>query len=145
MIPYPGKIFSLDWGERRIGLAVSDEMQIIATPLTTLLRRAGKRFPMPEFMDLAAAHHPVGIIVGLPLTSSGDDSPATVAARELAQLVAHRTELPVELVDERMTTARALTTIRAAGGSTRGRKADIDSLAAAILLQNWLEGRRSAR
>lgn len=145
MIPYPGKIFSLDWGERRIGLAVSDELQIIATPLSTLLRRPGKRFPMPDFLKLVTAHQPVGLIVGLPLTSSGDDSTATTAARELAQLVAHRTGLPTELVDERMTTAKALTIIRDTGGSTRGRREDIDSLAAAILLQNWLEGRRNAK
>jgi putative Holliday junction resolvase len=65
-----------------------------------------------------------------------------VRARELAELVARRTALPVELVDERLTTARAHREIRAQGGSTRGRKEDVDALAAAVLLQGFLDRRR---
>jgi putative pre-16S rRNA nuclease len=143
-IPNAGRVLAVDWGEVRIGLALSDESQTIASPLETLTRRRGKRFPMPRFLELVGAHAPVGLVVGLPLTPDGGERPATAAARELATLVGGRTGLPVELVDERVTTARAHAAIREQGGSTRGRREDIDALAAAILLQHFLETRRHA-
>lgn len=142
MIPRAGRVIALDWGEIRIGLALSDELQLLASPLETLVRRAGKRFPMPRFLELLALHHPVGIVIGLPLTGEGDEGPSTIAARELARVVATRTAIPITFMDERMTTARALGLIREQGGSARGRKADVDALAAAVLLQYFLDGRR---
>ena len=141
-IPAAGRVLALDWGERRIGLALSDESQIIATPLTTLTRRPGKRFPMPSFLVLVEAHRPVGCLVGLPLTPEGAEGPAARSARDLANRIARRTALPVELLDERMTTARAEAAVREQGGSVRGRKGDLDALAAAVLLQGFLEQRR---
>jgi putative Holliday junction resolvase len=141
-IPTTGRIMAIDWGEVRLGLALSDEGQILASPLGTLVRRAGKRFPMPAFLDLCESHHPVGLLVGLPLTLEGDEGPSAKAARELGSLLASRTSLPLELVDERMTTARAHREIRAQGGSTRGRKEEVDALAASVLLQGFLDQRR---
>ena len=142
-IPITGRILAVDWGELRIGLALSDESQVLATPLETLHRRQGKRFPMPRFLALSAAHNPVGIVVGLPLSLEGEEGESAQAAREVAASIERRTGLPLELWDERMSTARALGAIQAQGGSTRGRKADVDSLAAAVLLQHFLEARRN--
>ncbi len=142
MIPHAGRIMALDWGEVRLGLALSDELQILASPLDTLSRRPGKRFPMPPFLAHIERHHPVGIIVGLPLTLEGDEGTSALAARELSELVASRTGLPVVLVDERMTTARAHREIHAQGGSMRGRKEEVDALAASVLLQGYLDMRR---
>jgi putative Holliday junction resolvase len=142
MIPAGGRIIAIDWGEVRLGLALSDEGQVLASPLDTLVRRAGKRFPMPPFLAHLAHHHPVGIVVGLPLTPEGEEGSSARAAREVADTVARRTGLPVELVDERMTTARALREIHEQGGSTRGRKEDVDAFAAAVLLQGFLDMRR---
>jgi putative Holliday junction resolvase len=141
-LPHPGRLFALDWGERRIGLARSDESQLLASPLDTLIRRDGKRFPMPRFLALVAEHQPVGLVVGLPLTPEGDESPASIAARDLAELVSRRSGLPAELWDERMSTARALGAIRDQGGSTRGRREDVDALAASVFLQHYLDARR---
>jgi len=142
-IPKAGRILAVDWGEIRFGLALSDETQTIATPLDTLSRRAGKRFPMPAFLELVATHHPIGLVVGLPLTALGEEGGSALAARELAERLGRRSGLPVELVDERMTTARAQAAIREQEGSTRGRKGDVDALAAAVLLQGFLERRRN--
>lgn len=142
MIPVGGRIIAIDWGEVRLGLALSDEGQVLATPLDTLVRRPGKRFPMPPFLAHLEQHHPVGIVVGLPLTPEGEEGPSARAAREVADTVARRSGLPVELVDERMTTARALREIHEQGGSTRGRKEAVDALAAAVLLQGYLDMRR---
>ncbi len=142
-LPITGRLLGLDWGEVRIGLALSDETQTLATPLETLIRRKGKRFPMGRFMELVGAHAPAGVVVGLPLTGEGEEEASAASARELASELALRSGLPVVLWDERMSTARALAAIREQGGSTRGRKADVDSLAAAVLLQHYLDARRT--
>jgi putative Holliday junction resolvase len=141
-LPATGRLLAIDWGELRLGLALSDETQVLATPLETLTRRRGKRFPMPRFLELVAQHRPAGIVVGLPLSPEGTESPASAAARELAQAVGLRTGLPVDLWDERMSTARALAAIQEQGGSTRGRKSDVDALAASVVLQGYLDARR---
>lgn len=145
MLPTTGRLLAVDWGDVRIGLALSDESQILASPLETLVRRAGKRFPMPRFLELVAHHGPVGAVVGLPLTGEGTEEASAAAAREMAATIGRRTGLPVEFWDERMSTARALAAIREQGGSTRGRRGDVDALAAAVLLQHFLESRRRAR
>jgi putative Holliday junction resolvase len=142
VIPTSGRILAIDWGEVRIGLALSDETQTLATPLDTLIRRAGKRFPMGRLLQLVSGHEPVGILVGLPLTPEGLEEESAVAARTLAEMVARRAGLPVILWDERMSTARALRAVREQGGTTRGRKGDIDALAASILLQQFLDARK---
>lgn len=141
-IPRVGRVLALDWGELRIGVALTDETQLLASPLTTLVRRRGKRFPMPAFLELVATHHPVGLVIGLPLSLEGEEREATVAARDLAKQVAERTGLPWEMWDERMSTARALGAIREQDGSTRGRSEDVDALAASVILQHYLEARR---
>jgi putative Holliday junction resolvase len=137
-----GRLLSVDWGERRIGLALSDESQTLAQPLATLSRRLGKRFPMARLLEHLARHHVVGIVVGLPLDEAGAEGDAARAARALADDIGRRAALPVALWDERMTTARVLATVREMGGSTRGRKEDVDALAAALLLQHYLDAKR---
>lgn len=144
-LPADGRLIAVDWGDLRIGLALSDEAQILASPLETLVRRAGKRFPMPRFLELLATHRPVGVVVGLPLTGEGVEADSARAARAMADAIGHRSGLPVELWDERMTTARALRVIREQGGTARGRREDVDALAAAVLLQHFMEARRSWR
>lgn len=142
-LPPAGRLLGVDWGEVRIGVALSDETRVLASPLATLVRRAGKRFPMPRFLELVAAHAPAGVVMGLPLTPEGGEGPAAQAARELGGLIARRTGLPIEWWDERMTTARALGAIREQGGRTAGRKEEVDALAAAVMLQGWLDAHRA--
>jgi putative Holliday junction resolvase len=138
-----GRILAVDWGERRIGLALSDETQVLAQPLATLTRRAGKRFPMAQLLEQVKKHNVVGIVVGLPLDESGAEGDAAHAARALADDIKSRAgELEVTMWDERMTTARVLSAVREMKGSMRGRKADLDAMAAALLLQHYLDARR---
>ena len=145
MLPAAGRLLAVDWGEVRIGLALTDETQLIASPLETLTRRPGRRFPLRRFLELVEAHAPVGLVVGLPLDEAGEEGEAARAARALGEALAARTGLPLVFVDERFTTARALGAIREMAGSPRGRKDDVDALAAAILLQHFLEQRRQER
>jgi putative Holliday junction resolvase len=142
-LPATGRILGVDWGTVRFGIAMTDETQTIASPVTTLTRRPGKRFPMPAFQALVERHAPVGVVIGWPLTPEGTEGESALAARDLAETITRRTGLPMELWDERFSTASALRSIRDQGGSPRGRKEDVDSLAASLLLQHWLEARRS--
>jgi len=138
-----GRILAVDWGERRIGLALSDETQTLAQPLTTLTRRAGKRVPMAQLLEQITKHQVVCIIVGLPLDENGAERDAAHAARALADDIKRRVgDLEVGMWDERMTTARVLAAIREMGGSTRGRKEDVDAMAAALLLQHYLDTKK---
>jgi len=139
-----GRLLAVDWGERRIGLALSDESQTLAQPLATLTRRPGKRFPMAQLLEHITRHAVVGVVVGLPLDEAGAEGEAARAARALADDIERRAEgrFPVALWDERMTTARVLAAVREMGGSTKGRKGDVDALAAALLLQHYLDAKR---
>jgi putative holliday junction resolvase len=144
MTPATGRLLAVDWGERRIGLALSDESRTLAQPLATLTRRTGKRFPMRPFLTLLEQHAVTGVVVGLPLDPEGGEGVAAGAARSLAAEIGRRTGKPVELWDERLTTARALQAVREMAGTTRGRKDDVDALAAAVLLQHYLDARRGS-
>jgi putative Holliday junction resolvase len=77
-------------------------------------------------------------VLGLPLDESGADTPRAAEVRRIADELGRRTGLPVELLDERFTTAAALRAIRELGGTTKGRKGDVDALAATVLLQHAL-------
>ena len=138
-----GRLLGVDWGERRIGLALSDETQLLAQPLTTLTRRTGKRFPMARLIALMKEHAVTGAVVGLPLQASGSEGKAARAARALAGDIARLSGIPVDLWDERFTTARALQAVREMGGTTKGRRAELDALAATLLLQHYLDARRA--
>jgi putative Holliday junction resolvase len=133
-----GRWLAIDWGERRIGLALSDPTGTIASPAGFILRRPGKRPPVAEIVRRAEASEVQGFVVGLPLDGNGDDTPRATETRWLAEELTKRTGLPAELVDERFTTAAALRAVREMGGSTRDRKGDVDSLAATVLLQHAL-------
>ena len=130
-----GRWMAIDWGERRIGLAISDPTGTIASPAGAIERRAGKRAPVAELVRRATTLEALGIVMGLPLDGNGDDTPRSIECRRVAHELARRTSLPVALLDERFTTAVALRAVREMGGKTRERKADVDALAATVLLQ----------
>lgn len=133
-----GRLLGVDYGERRVGLAISDPTGTIASPAGVIIRRAGKRPPVAELVRRAESLEARGFVMGLPLDGNGDETPRSTEARAVAAELSKRTGLPVELIDERYSTATALRAIRDMGGSTRGRKGDVDALAAAVLLQQAL-------
>lgn len=137
-LPVTGRILAVDWGHRHIGLAVSDPTQTIAQPLATLTRRSGRRFPLAKLRPHLDRLAPVGILLGLPLESDGTEGEAAAQARETGTLLAQKTGLPICYRDERMTTARAINDL---GKRDHG---PIDDVAAAVLLQQFLESRRTA-
>lgn len=136
--PPPRRILAIDYGERRIGLAVSDPTGTIASPAGFVQRRLGKRPPIAELVRRAEAVGAEALVLGLPLNLAGEETPRSEEVRRIAAELERRTGLPTRLVDERFTTAAALRAIREMGGSTRGRKGDVDALAATLLLQHAL-------
>ncbi len=138
-LPAAGRLLAIDWGAIRTGIALSDEGQRLSSPLTTLIQRRGKRFPLRQLLTIVEEHGPVGVVLGLPLAPDGGDAESTTIVRTLAgQLNAHLS-VPLELWDERLTTSRALQAIREVGGRIKGRKADVDALAASVLLQHYID------
>jgi putative Holliday junction resolvase len=132
------RLMAVDLGDRRIGIAISDPTGTIASPAGFIERRAGKRPPLMALLAKATELDAAGFVVGLPLDSEGAETPRTEEARRLAYELSARTGLASRLVDERFTTAAALQAIKQMEGSTRGRKGDVDSLAATLLLQHAL-------
>ncbi|MCZ8205202.1 Holliday junction resolvase RuvX [Gemmatimonas sp.] len=133
-----GRLFAVDWGDKRIGLAISDELGMLASPVGIITRRAGKRPPLAELMRQAEALGATGYVFGLPLDPAGAETDRSREVREIAARLATRQSLPIRLVDERFTTSSALRSIREQGGSTRGRKGDVDAMAACVLLESVL-------
>lgn len=140
------RAMGVDYGEVRIGLALSDETGTLASPLATLRRRRGKRPPLREIEGAARMHEVQTLVIGLPLELSGEESEWTREIREVARKLGDRLGIPVHLVDERMSSVRAERAIRSIGlrRTEREDKSRIDSAAAAIILQGWLDGRGQA-
>ncbi len=131
-------MLAVDYGDRRIGLAISDPSGTIASPAGVLLRRAGKRFPLQALIDRATELGATAFVLGLPLNGAGEETARAAEVRRIAAELERRTGLPIRLVDERFTTAAALRAVREMKGGTRGRKGDVDALAATVLLQHAL-------
>ncbi len=133
---------ALDWGHARIGVAITDETQLLASPLDTLTRRAGKRLPLGPFLDIVERERPVGLVVGLPLDDDANEGESAQAARAMGEQFATRAALPIAWVDESFTTAEVLERLTDRGIAPRQRKAMIDAMAAAVVLERWLDARR---
>ena len=132
------RFLAVDYGQKRIGLAISDPLGMIASPAGFIARRVGKRPPVAEIIRRAEALEARGFVIGLPLDGNGDETDWTREVRAVGAALEKRTGLPVRFLDERFTTSASLRVVREMGGSTRGRKGDIDAMAAAILLQHAL-------
>jgi putative holliday junction resolvase len=141
-----GRILAVDYGERRIGVAMSDPSATIAQPLPTLIRRAGKRPPVSKILEIITSHEIEAVVVGLPLALSGEDTDWTRDVREFAQTLRTRSGVTVDLFDERMTSVQAERSVRELGlkKSQREQKERIDSAAAMILLQMYLDQRKKS-
>ncbi len=137
----------IDFGEKRIGLAVSDPTNTVATPLPTLSRRPGKRPPYREIVELAGAHAVGQLVVGLPLGLDGEENEWCAEVRAMAARLSDAVGAPVAWVDERMTSVRAERAVRGAGlaKSKREERGRVDAAAAQLILQAWLDNPGVAR
>jgi putative holliday junction resolvase len=130
----------VDWGARRVGLAVSDPTGLIARSLPTLEVRAEEE-AVSAILKTCHDEEVERIVVGLPLRLDGSKGDAAESAERFAHRLKTRSALPVELWDERMTSRLAERTGRELGERTRGKKGRVDARAAALLLQSYLDAR----
>ncbi|MEJ2204726.1 MAG: Holliday junction resolvase RuvX [Gemmatimonadota bacterium] len=134
-------MLGIDYGRRRIGLAMSDPTGTIASPLETLRRRTGKRPPVARLAELAREHQVERLVMGLPLNLAGEETLWCAEVREVGGRLASRLGLPIEYVDERFTSVRAEKAVRSLGLSRAKRedKSRVDAAAAVLILQSWLD------
>jgi putative Holliday junction resolvase len=136
----------VDHGTKRIGLALADELGLMAGPLKVVATQPGRSVEpaMREIAAVAKAEGVVGLVVGLPLNMDGSEGPQAKSARSFGTELGRITGLPVEFFDERLTSYAAEAALRPAE-LTRGKlKARVDMVAAAVLLSAYLEARRAA-
>ncbi|HEX6308271.1 MAG TPA: Holliday junction resolvase RuvX [Longimicrobiales bacterium] len=140
------RVLGIDFGERRIGISISDPSGTIAQPLTVLTRRAGKRAPLQTIADLVARHAVEHIVIGLPLTLEGDENEWTREVRVFGEKLRQRTGTGVSFADERMTSVAAERAVRALGLRKREReqKERVDAAAAVLILQAHLDRMNTA-
>jgi putative pre-16S rRNA nuclease len=138
------RALGLDLGTKRIGVAVSDRSGTIASPLTVLERGRSRRADHLRIAELVRAEDVGCVVVGLPISLSGTAGPAARAARSEAQALATVVGVPVETHDERLTTVTAERSLAGAGVRGRDRRRVVDKVAAAVILQSWLDARRGA-
>ena len=131
------RILGLDPGERRIGVALSDAIGIIAQPHLLLDRRSGD--VVAEIKRICDEYEVATVVVGLPRSLSGEEGPAAAKARELGAAVAAATGCDIEFADERFTTVQAESALLEAGMKRRQRRETIDMVAAAVMLQGYLD------
>ncbi|MGI8977592.1 MAG: Holliday junction resolvase RuvX [Pirellulaceae bacterium] len=143
ILPRSGRLAGIDYGTVRIGIAITDPAQSLASPLE-ILARGDLAQDERYFRRLAEQERLVGFVVGLPVHTSGDESQKSFEARQFSKWLGGVTKLPVVLFDERYTTAHAEALLQDAGLTSKRRKARRDMLAAQILLAAYLESGRNA-
>jgi putative Holliday junction resolvase len=137
-----GRMLGLDIGDRRIGVAISDELGTIASPVGLIRREADVA---GEVRALVAEYGAVRVVAGLPIGLSGREGPQALAVRGFVDELAEQLDVPVEFYDERLSTAVAERSLIAGGTRRAKRREKVDAVAAAVILQGYLDHQRWRR
>jgi putative holliday junction resolvase len=138
------RVLGLDLGSKRIGVAVSDRSGTIASPLLVLQRTGSTAEDHKRIARLVEEEEAERVVVGLPLSLDGSMGPAAKGAVAEAEALATVVNVPVETYDERLTTVTADNALREAKMRAEARRRVVDKIAAAVMLQAWLDGRPRA-
>jgi putative holliday junction resolvase len=138
-----GRVLGIDAGERRVGVALSDELRLLARPVAVLDRAAGLAPVLDALTELARREGVASMVVGLPLNADGSVGRQAKRARDFARVAARVVGIPVELWDERLSTREAESIAREQGRNMRRlrQRGHLDALAAAVILQDYLDHR----
>ena len=139
------RALGIDLGSKRIGIAVSDRSGTIASPLTMIPRSGSVKRDHEQIRKLVVEEEAEMLVVGLPLNMNGSVGPAARAAVAEADALATVVGVPVITFDERRTTVTADRALIEAGISAQARRKLVDKVAAAVLLQNWLDSRAAQK
>lgn len=135
------RLLALDVGDKRIGVAMCDPDGILASPLTTIIRQTNDK-SLDEILQIAQENEVAEIVVGIPYSMSGRVGPQTRITMDYADSLAKQTEIPIRRVDERLSSVQAERMIREGGGKPSQDKGKIDAVAAAIILQAYLDSKK---
>ena len=135
------RVVGLDLGTRRIGVAVSDSGGVLATPYSVIERTGDERLDRDRIAEVVRELEAGAVVVGLPLSLDGSRGPAATAALAQVDALRETLEVPVEVHDERLSTVSAHRTLAASGLKGARRRQVVDQVAAAVVLQSWLDGR----
>lgn len=136
------RTIAFDVGGKRVGIATSDPTGTVASPVGTFERGDDASEDARELCAIAARQQAEEMVVGMPVSLRGQEEIAALAMREFAGLLSRYTDIPIVLWDERMSTVIAERALLESGMSREGRKGKRDMVAAAIILQNYLDSRR---
>jgi putative Holliday junction resolvase len=136
-----GRVLGIDAGERRVGVALSDELWLLATPVGVYDRRTGLAPVLDALAALARSEGVTQLVVGLPLNADGSEGRQAKRAREFARTTERVVGVPATMWDERLSTREAESIVRAQGRATRHARhtGEIDAIAAAVILQDFLD------
>lgn len=134
-----GRAVGIDFGSKRIGIAVSDSGRMVATPFETIKRVGDRTVEHGRIAEIVQEIDATVVVVGLPLSLDGSDGHAVKLVRSEVRGLAKRLNIPVEEYDERFTTVTAEQSLREMGTRGQAKRDVIDQVAAAVLLQGWLD------
>ena len=137
------RTLALDYGERRIGVAISDPTGVIAQPLETIAARPGASDALERIAELVKTLEVGQIVVGLPLHMNGSAGPEAERARAFGERVRARANVPVDYLDERWTSLEAERALDEGGVRRKNQRGRVDPIAASLLLRTWLARRKS--
>lgn len=140
-LPRVGRLAGIDYGTVRVGVAITDPEQRLASPLE-IYQRGDRKRDAAWLAKLVAAERIVGFVVGLPVHTNGQESQKSAEARQFGEWLAGQTKLPVRFFDERYTSVQAEALLMNAELTKKRRKERLDKLAAQILLAGYLESSR---
>jgi putative holliday junction resolvase len=137
----PGRLVAVDLGTKRVGVAVSDELQITANPLDFIERRSWKDL-LRRIVAIIEAYDARGLVIGLPLSMDGTEGLAAAETRRIAENFRRSLSVPIYLQDERLTTFAARSDMRSEGIRSEELEHRIDSESAAVILRDFMSAAR---
>lgn len=140
-----GRRVAIDVGTVRIGVACSDEFGILASPVTTIARSANTDDSIKKLIAAIQPIEPIEIYVGLPVSLKGSKTSSTADAIHVARELAKQTEIPIRLIDERLTTVSSELALRSSGKSTKAGRQIVDQIAATIILEQALQIEKNSK
>lgn len=137
-----GRVMAVDWGQRRIGIALSDESRAIASPLKVIHRSGSLERDLNQIMEISGENDVSLIIFGLPVRLDGSIGPEAEGVLQVVEKLGESTQIAVETWDERLSTTAAEKALLEGNMSRRKRRGVIDQVAAALILQTYLDSKK---
>lgn len=137
----PGRVMALDVGGKRIGVAMSDTLRLLASPHSTI-KAQPQASAIEKIAALVVQNEVIDLVVGLPLTLNGQVGPQAELIKRFVAELEQRVKVPIHLFDERLTSAEAERVMIEMGLKSEQRRARIDEMAASIILRDYLDSRR---